>query len=77
MNIFRNDTDYLIGSKPNMGKETPFLENDLTTDPDRYKRISNLVRKIQILGYGELQMLLPKLLIKDLKNYEKKVGLKK
>jgi len=45
MNIFRKETDYLIGSKPNMGKETPFDENDLTSDPIRYERIIKLVRK--------------------------------
>tara|TARA_Y100001935_G_scaffold121437_2_gene100462 strand:- start:27413 stop:28360 length:948 start_codon:yes stop_codon:yes gene_type:complete len=45
MNVFKKDTDYLLGSKPNMGKETPFIENDLTSDPERYKRIIHLVRK--------------------------------
>ena len=45
MNILRRDTDYLLGSKPNMGRETPFEENDLTSDPVRYDRIINLVRK--------------------------------
>ena len=45
MNFFKKDTDYLLGSKPSMGKETPFNQNDLTTDPLRYKRIINLVRK--------------------------------
>tara|TARA_X000000368_G_scaffold372219_1_gene322419 strand:- start:180 stop:1139 length:960 start_codon:yes stop_codon:yes gene_type:complete len=45
MNFFKKDTDYLIGSKPNMGTETPFEENDLTSDKDRYKRIQMLVRK--------------------------------
>jgi len=45
MNILRRDTDYLLGSKPNMGRETPFEENDLTSDPLRYDRIINLVRK--------------------------------
>ena len=45
MNIFSNEQDYLIGSKPNMGKETPFQINDLTTDPVRYKRTIKLVRK--------------------------------
>lgn len=45
MNFFRNDTDYLLGSKPNMGEETLFAENDLTSDLDRYNRIINLVRK--------------------------------
>ena len=45
MNFFREDTDYLLGSKPNMGKEVTYNENDLTTDPLRYKRIIDLVRK--------------------------------
>jgi len=45
MNILRRDTDYLLGSKPNMGIETPFEKNDLTTDPIRYDRIIKLVRK--------------------------------
>lgn len=45
MNFFRKDTDYLIGSKPNMGIETSFEENDLTRDKDRYKRIQMLIRK--------------------------------
>ena len=44
MNIFAKDTDYLIGSKPNMGQETPYEENDLTTDRFRYKRTQSLVR---------------------------------
>ena len=46
MNFFKKDTDYLIGSKPNMGIETPFEKNDLTTDQDRYKRTQMLVRKM-------------------------------
>ena len=45
MNFVRKDTDYLLGSKPNMGKETPFNKNDLTSDSKRYERIINLVRK--------------------------------
>lgn len=45
MNIFRKDTDYLLGSKPNMGKETPFNKNDLTSDSKRYQRTLELVRK--------------------------------
>jgi lysophospholipase len=45
MNFFKKDTDYLLGSKPNMGLETPFNQNDLTTDPIRYDRIIKLVRK--------------------------------
>ncbi len=46
MNFLKKDTDYLIGSKPNMGIETPFEENDLTTDQGRYKRTQMLVRKM-------------------------------
>ncbi len=46
MNFLKKDTDYLIGSKPNMGIETPFEENDLTTDHGRYKRTQMLVRKM-------------------------------
>ena len=46
MNFLKKDTDYLIGSKPNMGIETPFEENDLTTDKGRYKRTQMLVRKM-------------------------------
>ena len=45
MKFYKKDKDYLIGSKPNMGIETPFKKNDLTTDPMRYKRIIELVRK--------------------------------
>ena len=37
--------NYLIGSSPNMGKEIPFEENDLTTDKNRYLRTQRLVRK--------------------------------
>ena len=45
MNVFRKDTDYLLGSQPNMGLENPFQKNDLTSDPYRYERIIQLVRK--------------------------------
>ncbi len=45
MNLAKKDTDYLVGSKPNMGVETPFKENDLTRDPKRYERTLKLVRK--------------------------------
>ncbi len=45
MNLTKKDTDYLLGSKPNMGVETPFNENDLTRDPERYERTLKLVRK--------------------------------
>ncbi len=39
-----NKENYLIGSKPNMGIETPFEENDLTCDESRYLRTQKLVR---------------------------------
>jgi lysophospholipase len=45
MNFFKKDTDYLLGSKPNMGKEIQFQDNDLTSDTERYKRNIFLVRK--------------------------------
>jgi len=45
MNVFRKDTDYLLGSKPNMGIETAFEDNDLTKDQARYERILNLRKK--------------------------------
>ena len=45
MNFFKKDTDYLVGSKPNIGKETQFQDNDLTSDQKRYKRNIHLVRK--------------------------------
>lgn len=45
MFLFGNKKNYLIGSKPNMGKETPFEENDLTSDRKRYSRTLELVRK--------------------------------
>ncbi len=42
--LFPKDS-YMLGSKPNMGKETSFEENDLTTDRNRYSRTQKLVRK--------------------------------
>ncbi|MDA9034273.1 alpha/beta hydrolase [Hyphomicrobiales bacterium] len=45
MSIFKKDTDYLLGSKPSMGEETPFSKNDLTTDKVRYQRNINLARE--------------------------------
>ncbi len=42
--LFLPKSLFLPGSKPNMGKETPFNENDLTTDQKRYKRTQKLVR---------------------------------
>jgi len=35
---------FMPGSKPNMGKEAPFKNNDLTTDKKRYMRTLKLVR---------------------------------
>ena len=43
--LFMSPKSYFPGSKPNMGKETPFEENDLTTDLDRYQRTQKLVKK--------------------------------
>tara|TARA_B100000686_G_C16716035_1_gene932062 strand:- start:251 stop:1216 length:966 start_codon:yes stop_codon:yes gene_type:complete len=45
MNFFNNREKYFPGSKPNMGKETPFEQNDLTSDYSRYTRTQKLVRK--------------------------------
>ncbi len=45
MNFFNNKERYFPGSKPNMGKETPFDQNDLTSDFDRYTRTQKLVKK--------------------------------
>ena len=42
--LLQNKEKYMIGSKPNMGKETPFQENDLTHDESRYLRTQRLVR---------------------------------
>ena len=42
--LFLPKSLFLPGSKPNIGKETPFNENDLTTDEKRYKRTQKLVR---------------------------------
>ena len=44
-NILFPKKNYLIGSKPNMGKETVFEDNDLTSDERRYLRTLKLVRK--------------------------------
>ena len=44
-NIFSSKNNFVIGSKPNMGKETPFKGNDLTSDQRRYLRTQQLVRK--------------------------------
>tara|TARA_B100001540_G_scaffold56363_1_gene50949 strand:+ start:3867 stop:4868 length:1002 start_codon:yes stop_codon:yes gene_type:complete len=44
-NFFSSEERYFIGSKPSMGKETPFKDNDLTSDQRRYQRTQELVRK--------------------------------
>tara|TARA_B100001540_G_C15816351_1_gene647703 strand:- start:727 stop:1686 length:960 start_codon:yes stop_codon:yes gene_type:complete len=45
IDLFFNDTSYFIFSKPNMGLETEFKDNELTSDLDRYSRTLRLVRK--------------------------------
>tara|TARA_Y100000996_G_scaffold415397_1_gene409822 strand:- start:1633 stop:2580 length:948 start_codon:yes stop_codon:yes gene_type:complete len=45
INTFAKKEDFFLLSKPNMGIETPFDKNDLTSDPKRYKRTQQLVRK--------------------------------
>ncbi len=42
---FGGKENYFPLSKPNMGKEIPFKQNDLTSDHKRYKRTQKLVRK--------------------------------
>ena len=45
INLFFKKTSYFLLSKPNMGKETPFSENELTNDPIRYERTLKLIRQ--------------------------------
>lgn len=45
LSLFSKNDSYLLISKPNMGKETPFEDNDVTTDKFRYERTQRLVRK--------------------------------
>tara|TARA_Y100000768_G_scaffold372328_1_gene339895 strand:- start:1015 stop:1965 length:951 start_codon:yes stop_codon:yes gene_type:complete len=45
MKIFSKKDRYFLFSRPNMGKETPFEQNDLTSDFNRYIRTQKLVRK--------------------------------
>jgi len=42
---FTDKESYFYLSKPNMGKEIPFEQNDLTSDYKRYERTQKLVRK--------------------------------
>ena len=44
-NIFFSKYSFLLGSKPNMGQETPFEQNDLTSERKRYLRTQKLVRQ--------------------------------
>ena len=81
MNFFKKDTDYLIGSKPNMGIETPFEENDLTTDQKRYKRTQMLVRKMPSIRLWGVTNSFAKAVNKRFKlirnkNWAEKIGLK-
>ena len=43
-NLLLPSKKYFPGSRPNMGLETPFEDNDLTSDYDRYTRTQKLVR---------------------------------
>jgi|TARA_B100001105_G_scaffold250202_1_gene238196 lysophospholipase len=45
MRLMNMGQSYLIGSKPNMGKEISFSRNDVTSDRFRYQRTQRLVRK--------------------------------
>ena len=45
LSFFMPSNSYFPLSKPNMGRETPFEDNDLTTDYNRYTRTQKLVRK--------------------------------
>ncbi len=50
---FVNKSNFMIGSKPNMGKEITFEKNDLTSDKNRYLRTQKLVRncpKLRLWG---------------------------
>ena len=47
--IFSNKESYFPGSKPNMGNETAFEDNELTNDRTRYTRTQKLVRKLPIV----------------------------
>jgi len=45
LNLFMSPKSYFPLSRPNMGVETPFKDNDLTSDYYRYRRTQNLVKK--------------------------------
>ena len=58
-----------------MGIETPFEENDLTTDQDRYKRTQMLVRKMpSIRLWGVTNSFAKAVKQKDLNKLEEKTG---
>ena len=70
-NLFLSDDDYLFGSKPNLGKETPFNENELTNDKFRYERTLRLVRKnpkVRLWGITNLWAKAVKTRLRLLKN---------
>ena len=53
LNLFYNKKSFFPFSKPNMGDEIPFQNNDLTKDELRYKRTQKLVKlnpKIRLWG---------------------------
>ncbi len=49
MRIIGRKRNFFPFSRPNMGKETPFKLNDLTSDYFRYKRTQELVRKHPVI----------------------------
>ena len=68
---FSKKDDYLIFSNPNMGKETPFEENDLTNDFDRYQRTLKLVRlypQIRLWGVTNAWVRAVRLRLKEIRN---------
>ena len=68
---FTKKEDYLILSNPNMGNETPFEENDLTSDLNRYTRTLKLVRQypqIRLWGITNAWAKAVKVRLKELKN---------
>ena len=44
LNLIIDDKSYFLLSKPNMGRESPFKNNNVTSDRRRYERTQKLVR---------------------------------
>ncbi len=68
---FVKKDEYLFLSKPNFGKETPFIENDLTNDIMRYERTLNLVRlypEIRLWGITNAWAQAVRIRLKELRN---------